>query len=404
MKRILTFLVVACIALSFVQAQEEEKPKYTYTFGGFINYSAFLDTYQSAVSREGEIYLYPLRENLDTLGNDLNESPELEMLSLMTRVFAKVKGPQLFGASTMAHIEGDFLGTDSKYVRQLRLRHAYVRMNWDAGSELTIGHTWHPMFISECFAFTPIWAVGIPFSTLNRSAQIKLGYSLTNELKIYAAAISNGYHRSAGTTEEMQAKAVIPDLQGQIKYTTDNFFVTLIAGYTELQPRSITAGKVKTEKTVSSFNSQLAFRITAEAFTINYAAIYGTNLSRFVMLGGYGRINDKDNYDYSSLKTFSTWTDIHTNGKWELGVFGGLTQNLGADKGYVPLAGRAQDMSQLLTVSPRVKVYEGKMSFALEYRFIAATYGTKFDENYKATETADPTVNNRIAFNMMYKF
>jgi len=53
-------------------AQETEK-SFNPTISGYVGYEAFFDTYKSADTRDGEVYLYPLRQDLDVNGDDINK-------------------------------------------------------------------------------------------------------------------------------------------------------------------------------------------------------------------------------------------------------------------------------------------------------------------------------------------
>ena len=62
---LLTVFFIPGILLS-----QETEQKVSVTLSGYVRYEMFFDTYESADTRDGEVYLYPLRESLDINNND----------------------------------------------------------------------------------------------------------------------------------------------------------------------------------------------------------------------------------------------------------------------------------------------------------------------------------------------
>ena len=117
---------------------------------GFIRTDYIWDTRKSAQVREYNLNLYPLDEVLDANGDDLNGVGASNFLAITSRLGVKVKGPNVWGAKMNGTLEGDFFGNTESSIGLLRLRHAYVNMDWSKTS-LTLGQTWYPTFIPEVF-------------------------------------------------------------------------------------------------------------------------------------------------------------------------------------------------------------------------------------------------------------
>ncbi|MCT4646966.1 MAG: hypothetical protein N4A74_18395, partial [Carboxylicivirga sp.] len=151
MRRILSVLLLSIIT-ALVVAQENKKT-FNVEIHGFVGVNAYLDTRQSASARNGNIYLFPKPFKDDGAGNDLNDASYSDIDAAFSRFNIGVSGPDMFGAKSFAFIEGDFLGDKSQDNQDVnfRLRHAFIRLNWDKTS-LLVGQYWHPLFITENFA------------------------------------------------------------------------------------------------------------------------------------------------------------------------------------------------------------------------------------------------------------
>ena len=105
---------------------------------GFVRTDYIWDTRRSAQVREYNLNLYPLDEQLDANGDDLNDAGASNFLSVVSRLGVKAKGPDVWGAKTTGTLEGDFFGNTEASIGLFRLRHAYVNMEWEK-TTLTLG-------------------------------------------------------------------------------------------------------------------------------------------------------------------------------------------------------------------------------------------------------------------------
>jgi len=399
-----------------ISQETEQKP--SITLSGYVKYELIFDTYESVDTRDGEVYLYPLAENLDINGDDLNKNLSLNMLGLQARPTIKAIGPNAFGAKVSGVLEGDFLGISQNDTRMLRLRHGFLKLNWE-NSELLMGHTWHPMFLTECFPATVSMGAGVPFHVLNRAPQARFTANLGSSMSLMGALLIHGYHKSVGPGDA-QRNSGLPDAQFQFKFKNDYVFSSFTAGYKFLTPRLETVGGVKTNETIGSFNLSANAKLSFDPITIKVEGIYGQNLTNFVMIGGYGAAEDptlpaNDDYEYTNINTMSVWSDISFNFDFiEAAIFAGYSSNLGAKDDFYSLTGyeRGVDaatgkrLDYIFRLSPRVIIKSGKVDFGLEYLMTGAVYGTLDTVNpeYSFEDTDKPTINNRIIFAARYKF
>ena len=401
---------------TMLSAQEDEgQDKVSYKFYGHITHEAIFDTHRSVFTRDGSLYLYPASPAYHPqTGSMINKNSQFEMLSLFSRVGVRVAGPDVFNAKLTGLLEGDFYGTSEMYKRHLRVRHAMMKLQWDKAS-ITLGQYWHPMFTPEVFPKVSSAGAAAPFNPLNRSPQVRFDFTPTPLVKIVAAALAHGYHSSSGP-ERAQKNAGLPDLQFQLHLGKSSSFLTgITAGYMWLQPLETSVGGVQyySEKLIGAYNLQWFGLVKLSDLTLQAKFSYGENMSQFVMLGGYGRLlNDASSntdYDYANLRTYAGWIEsfYDISEKWNVGLFAGVTGSLGATQ-QIDVAGpiwyqRAANLAQALRVSPRIVYTNKHLSFALEYMYSSADYGSSFDV-YGAPLNLVGTHNNRMLFRTKYTF
>ncbi len=404
-----TWLLIFMFMLPYFMVAQEETEKLKVDFSGYVGYSFFFDTYESVTSRDGLIYFYPLAEDLDANGDDINKNFQAQMLSVESRARLTVSGLSAFGAKSKAVIEGDYLGTDLDYTRLFRLRHAFVQLDWSK-SELLIGQTWHPTFVTACFPGVFSFGSGIPFNPLNRAPQIRYTFKPTSNFDFMGALLMHGDFKSKGPGDALQNSG-LPDMQFQFRFHNDLVYTGFTAGYKILQPRTETDNNLKTNEKIGSYNLQAFAKFTTNPVIVKVQGVYGENLSHLVMIGGYGaNLEDvalgEDDYSYVNLKTLAIWSEVMTNfEKLNGAVFFGYTQNMGATTDYVSLNyTRGENIHSITRISPRIQYTSGKLTFILEHMMTSAVYGETFDTKQKADTKADPTINHRIQLGAKYAF
>lgn len=404
MKKILFFnvLVVFCVLGAFAQDNENELKK---EISGRIWYQMYYDTYQVVESRDGILLFYPERAD----SAKVNEAGKLGSSAFFSRARIKFSGTEAFGAKVSGMVEGDFIGTSQNYVAQLRLRHAFVKLDWERASVL-MGQYWHPIVSTDVSPTCQIVA-NIPFYPLNRSPQVSFTYKLSDKFRVNAAAIVNSYHRSSGDID-MQRNAGIPEFAGKLDYKTDNLVWGINGGIKTLQPRIVTNSGSPTSKKISTPYIGAYSKVSLRPITVRGQLVYGQNLTHFVMLGGMGAKGDTtgvDDYGYSAIKTLTFWGDIQTNGKKiRPGVMFGYTQLLGATDEYYALSDmtRGGDISKLWRIAPRIDFLANRIKLGAEVDYTSAVYAEEngHDSKYKVTSEEEPVVDIRFILTAAYNF
>jgi len=88
--------------------------------------------------------------------------------------------------------------------------------------------------------------------------------------------------------------------------------------------------------------------------------------------------------DYTNLRSFAVWGEIHTNGtKWQPGLFGAFGKNLGsADPVGGAYYARGSNIDYLYRISPRLIFNVKKFRLAGEIEYTVAAYGTTTGKGY----------------------
>lgn len=131
------FLILLLLGTKGVVA-EDPAQAIVFRFGGYIHAEFFTDSRRMLSAREGNDPLYPDRVLEDPDGNDLNAVRSTTFSLLSSRFFAGISGRTVLGARSSALFEVDFLGTGPTTFNLVRIRHAFVRFNWE-NTELLVG-------------------------------------------------------------------------------------------------------------------------------------------------------------------------------------------------------------------------------------------------------------------------
>ncbi|MBS2210033.1 hypothetical protein KEM09_01385 [Carboxylicivirga mesophila] len=406
MKKILSILTAVIIS-SLVIAQEETKP-FKVEIHGFVGVNAFMDTRQSVIARNGNIYLFPKPADLDDAGNDINDNASYDIDAAYSRFNIGVSGPDMFGAKSFAFMEGDFLGDRSgSQDVYFRLRHAFIRLNWDKTS-LLFGQYWHPLFITENFASTVNLSCGTPYHPLNRQPMIRLGHQLTDKLEVIGFLMSQNDFLDKGMVKAAE-NSLRPEATLQFKYKTNGFFAAFTGGLKALRPALKDPNtNIETKELAKGHYVAGSVKKDFGAVTFKTEALYTAGMSNIVMLGGFAeKANATPEREYTAIKNFSFWADLESNAKKvKPGILVGYTENLGAIDKATPLAGYniGGDIANMYSIIPRVKFMASpKIWFGLEWMYVVAAYGNDYDEYAKPVDTTDYT-NNRLTASMRYTF
>ncbi len=414
-----------CVGNPSLKAQEK-KQDISVKFGGYVHSLFTYDTRQTVSAREGFILLYPQDELLDGSGKDMNKGGVYNMAVIQSRVNAKIAGPEILGAKTNGLLEAEFIGNAESDVNGLRLRHAYVNLDWGKTS-LLIGQTWSPLFVDEVFPGTVGANAGLPFKAFARNPQLRLTHK-TGNWKFLAAIASERDYTSTGpdgASNKYLRNSGLPILQGLVHYYAGNHVLGLSGEFKNIKPSlTSTTGSVanndlmswKNDETLSSWAVVASYKLNLKPVTFKTQATYGTNLTDVLMLGGYAAksLNPMTNEaSYTGIKVLGTWADVAYNkNNFELALLAGYSKNVGAeDKVLVGTDGkvisgmiysRGKNIGELYRIAPRVSKRFENLKMELEVEYTAAAYG---DVTEKAeVENTHWVGNTRISVGFYYYF
>ena len=416
----LLILLFCSSGLLSAQTKEEKKP-IKVKFGGYVHSLFSYDTRQSVSAREGHIYLYPKDEKLDANGKDINKGGVFNLASVRTRFNAKITGPDVLGAKTSGLLEADFIGMSNNNVNGVRLRHAYVKLDWGKTS-LLVGQTWSPLFVAEVFPTTVGANSGLPFKPFTRSPQIRLTHRIDN-WKFLAALTAERDHISTGPdgySNKYLQNAGLPIVQGQVHYYAGKHIIGASAEYKTIKPSlSSTSGSKETsdlqswknDETLSSWAMMGYFKLDFKPVTFKAQATYGSNLTDMLMLGGYAAnsLNTTTNEtSYTPIKVLGTWADLsYKKNGYEYAVMAGYSKNYGADDNVISsmIYSRSQNIGELYRIAPRVSKKINQLKIELEVEHTAAAYANLGGINEKAEVVSSHWVaNTRVMLGLCYFF
>jgi len=350
------------------------------TFKGFIKTDAFFDTRQTVTVREGHFLLYPDKVKLDAQGNDVNDGFTFNMLSIQTRLTGTVSGPDAFGAATSGVMEGAFFGHSNGDVNGFRLRHAFVKLQWEQ-SALLVGQYWHPMFITEVFPGVISFNTGVPFQPFSRNPQIRWIHTSGGAELTLVAASQRDFTSTGpkGDGSVYLRNSAVPILDANVKFKSDRTIVGAGVNFKSLKPRLITENNYKSDSRINSISTMAFARFNLEKCTVKIEGVYGDNLTDLLMLGGYGvtGVNEATGEEtYTNIRTLSTWGELIFGDQVMYGLFAGYTRNLGSKDNVNTYYSRGNTIASVMRVSPRIACRVGNTQFAAELEYTLAAYGT----------------------------
>jgi hypothetical protein len=389
MKKILikTFVILSFYGYSQTPTTTSPTPpekEWDVSVFGFVRTDYIWDSRRSAQVREFHLNLYPLDKQLDVNGNDINDAGASNFLSVVSRLGVKARGPKVWGAKTSSTLEGDFFGNTEASIGLLRLRHAYVNLEWEKTS-LTLGQTWYPTFIPEVFPGVANFSTGIMFNPFGWVSQVKLKQNFTKEFSFAATAYKEREFTTAtatgGTQNSASFNSTLPTLHGQFQFKNKNWIVGLGAEYKSLQPLIVSNNVVSKEK-LNTTSVVGYFKYNNDKFHIKAYGISGKNMFNLVMLGGFaGYATAGQPEKYEGIQTSAFWVDIASNGKSVApGLFVGYTKNGGVDvNAPTTLYGRGftgtRGVDNVMRVSGRVDFKQNKFRLTPEIEYTGATWG-----------------------------
>ena len=406
--KIIRPVLVICVFTNTLFAQKEDA-NLGISLSGFVKTDIMYDTRQTTALREGHFLLYPAAPSYDENNTDINSASNFNILSIQTRITGKITGPDAFGAKTSGLIEGEFFGTSDADASGFRARHAFIKFDW-SNTSLLVGQFWHPMFVVEMFPGVVSFNTGAPFQPFSRNPQIRLTHSF-ERLKLIAAALTQRDFQSSGPgglSVSYLRNSQIPNFHAQAQYSVQKHMIGAGIDYKIIKPALTTNKNYKTDATVEGLSAIGFFKLNLDPIVLKFEGTYGDNLSDQLLLGGYA-VKSSDTItgivSYTSLRSYSFWSEISTGKEVELALFGGYAKNAGATENIAgAYYGRGTDMDQLLRIAPRIQLNSGKTRVSAEIEYTRAGYGVADNSDKGRVGNVKNVSNTRFLVAVFYFF
>ena len=389
-----------------------KKSNLKYDFYGFVRGDFFFNSRASVAPNNELFYLYPLPQEFDPSGEDLNALPSSGFFSFITRMGLDVTGQKIGSATAEAKIEVDFGGFSSSYT-MLRIRQAYVKLKWESKHSLLFGQTWHPLFGTVAPSISNL-STGAPFQPFNRSPQIRYEFN-RNSWRLTVASLWQLQYLSSGpkgTNVEYTLKSCIPEFYTGVDYSKHRWQIGGGVNILSLKPRTesiVNELTYKVNERMTAISGEVHLKYSSDKLNIGVKSVLASALDHTLMLGGYGVTSvagTNMEQQYTALQNSSTWLNISYGKRWKPNLFIGYTKNLGSSKSLVSadkIYGRGLDIDQLLGVNLGMSYNTPAWTFGLEYSTSTAWYGDINLNTGRVINTNDVT-NNRIAAIAVFNF
>ncbi len=423
MKTISTILLVLFTLTSFSQEKKNVKTKqFSLEIYGFIRSEFYYDSYKGLNAAMDNFYLVPLYKGKDANDQHINQQGIANYTAMATRFGMKINGPEILGAKSSANFETDFAGIVTEYPEVLRLRKAFVKLDWEKSS-LLIGQTWHPLWSGGTAFFPRVGGLntGSPFNPFSRSPQIDYDYRM-GKLSLSITALYENHYTSKGfypvpnTNSKNLAKrnAVIPEMVLGLNYTTKSVTVGVAGQYNAVKPIDVTDMNYVTSELNNSLAGMAFLGYKKDKLYILAKGLVGQNMVNLTMFGGYG-VKDYNTttgeMTYTNYNNYSALFNIVYGKKVQVGFFAGLSGNMGTSDalynfdGQPRIAGMLTSIKTTYRMSPQITYNVKNMSFTAEYEMTTADYGSgNFNFTDGLYDDKVSVTNNRLFLMVMYHF
>jgi len=399
MKKVYVLMLALFIA-SLMVGKAQEDTNYGIKWSGFAKTDYMFDTRQTLNAREGHFMILPLPESI-TNGEDVNDNPNFNILSVQTRLSANITGPDFFGLKTMGLVEADFFGnsgTGLDDVNGFRLRHAITKIS-NNYFEILMGQFWNPFFVAEVIPGVYSFNTGVPFQPFARNPQVR--FTTKGTIRFMIAAYTERDFTTRGVSIQ---RATIPQWHAQLHVgNKERILAGLGFNYKTAQNTTNNAafgnGNVNSVSFIGFVSAKFG------VLTWKAEAVYGQNMSDVLQLSGYAVDADGD---FISNQTLSVWSELmgDISEKTELGIFAGYTQNAGYGEAANYVNGfQGNNIDYAFRIAPRVGFKSGKLTIGSEVEYTLAQYGV-FDTTNGTINISgiEPVNNTRFLITSIYKF
>ncbi len=447
-------MMLATVGTLFAQKPEEKKSlqlgdKVRVTPYGFVRNYFTYDSRKTYTVIGGEYNMIPYDENwnlteneADLLGlerTDLNAVPDAKFLAITTRIGLNLDGPIILGAKSSGKIEADFGGFSTTNT-VLRLRHAYMKLNWKSeeglGQELLAGQTWHPLsgdIMPELLGM----AAGAPFRAHSRTPQLRYIMTMPNGMGFTASLLYqlqymyngpsySGSSWSSTASTDYANHAIMPEMFLGLNYKSDKVYMQLGADVQPLRPRTfgvVNGVKVPVDELLVTCTPTAYFQYTDGLFALKSRYILANNTSHVNQLNGYAvtGVDSNGTWSYAPLKAHIAYLNLAYGKKVRANLFFGYMKNLGTVDGeelhnfgiaaapnyyiYTKGGNNFTHLDQVWRVAPSISYNLKAFNVGLEYEVTAASYGEISETgSIVDNDNLHTVINNRLCLLIKYNF
>jgi hypothetical protein len=406
------FLVLTGMFTGILVPVRAQRKDFKYDFYGFVRGELYANSRRNTEAVDGLFYLLPNDRMPDADGKDLNAVPGSSFYSFTSRLGLNIQGPNIGMARTSAKIESDF-GGNTGITFVLRVRQAWVRLDWERGSSLLLGQTWHPFFGDVAPQVLNL-STGAPFQPFNRSPMIQYRYT-RQKWQIHASALYQLMYLStgpSGKTEDYQKNGLLPELCLGTDYRSGHLLAGAGIALLSLTPRiqSTVDGRTwRVNERITSLSCEAHVGYTSGLLYLAGKTMLASNMNHAALLGGYG-VSAIDpvtgEQQYTPFRHSTTWINAVYGKRWQGGLYAGFTKNLGSLKPLVhadAIYGLGMDADRLSSVSAQFAYNLPHWKAGVEYQASTAWYGT-IDPADGRVRNAHDITNHRIVALFMYYF
>ena len=371
---------------------------------------------------------------------DVNDIPTMQFHALSTRFGLRLDGPNVLGAKSTGRIEADFAGFSTTNT-VLRLRLAYVDLNWGGRHALRVGQDWHPLS-GEIMPDALGFAAGAPFRPHSRTPQFRYMFSTASGLGAQAHLLYQYQFQSPGpdgASEKYANNALIPEFFVGLNYRQGPIYAQIGADVLTIRPRSLatetateyvyngsdnvltTIGdyKTKVDDRLTSVSPTVYFQYVEGLFSVKLRSTYAQNTAHVNQISGYGisAFNPDGSQDYTPLRSSISYINFAYGKKFKGNLFFGFMKNLGtADDLAVNAAGKytmylknntINNVNYMWRVAPSISYNLAHFNVGLEYELTSVNYGDYSKMKADATFDSDDCHNvngHRVCLLVKYNF
>lgn len=386
---------------------------------------------------------------LDIERADLNANPTAHFLALTTRFGVNLAGPELLGAKSSGKIEADFAaGKNDVNNAILRLRHAYVKLDWDNNKGLTqsllAGQYWHPMsgdIMPEVLGM----AAGAPFRAHSRTPQIN--YTLySGNFGFTAAAVyqlqymyngpsatvsGNNVSWSSTNALSYYNTAIVPEMFFGLNFKNQKIYSQLGVDVQPIRPRTngyVTRNVGGVDKPykvdVNELNIWASptfyFQYSENKFALKFRSTFAQNTSHLNQLNGYA-VTDVDattgEWSYAPMRASISYLNLAYGKTYRANLFFGYMKNFGCKENLYDFGTQSYliflkggnnftKLNSVFRVAPSISYNVKAFNIGLEYEMTMASFGDLDANGAVITDNAafHSVVNNRICALIKYNF